>query len=209
MIMAVLNQKGGGGKTTISLHVAYGLMLRGAQVLVVDADPQGSARDWASARTKEPRLPVIGIDRPIIHQDLPQMADAYDYVVIDGPPRVIDITRSAILAADSILIPVQPSPYDVWACEQLINLIKEGTVFKENLKSSFVINRKITNTVIARAVRDALTGYEIPVFNSMISQRVAFAESATSGQTVWETDPRGRAAEEMDCLVDEIMEVFA
>ena len=208
MIAAVLNQKGGGGKTTIALHVAYGLLLRGAQVLVVDADPQGSARDWAAARTGEPRLPVVGMDRPVIHRDLPEMAAPYDHIIIDGPPRVTEITRSAILASDLVLIPVQPSPYDIWACDQLIALVREATVFKENLKSVFVINRKIVNTVIVRAVIDALAAYEIPVLGSMISQRVAFAESAARGETVWETDPHGRAVEEVDHLVNEVLEVF-
>ena len=208
MIIAVLNQKGGVGKTTIALHLAYGLSRRGEKVLVVDADPQGSARDWAAARRRDPRLPVVGLDRPVLHRDLPPLAADYDQVVIDGPPRATEIVRSAILAAEGILIPVQPSPYDVWACAQLITLIKEAAVFKENLKTAFLLNRKIVNTVIAQAVREALATYQIPVLQSVISQRIAFAESAATGSVVWETDPKGKAVKEIEQVIDELLEVW-
>lgn len=208
MILAVLNQKGGVGKTTIALHVAYGLALQGNRLLLVDADPQGSARDWAAARSREVFFPVVGLDRPVLHRDLPALATSYDHVIIDGPPRAAELVRSALLCADGVLIPVQPSPYDVWACEQLVTWIQEAAAFKETLKSVFVINRKIVHTTIGRAVVEALAGYGFPVLKSGLSQRVAFAESAATGSTVWETDPHGLATREAAALVQEILEVF-
>jgi len=126
MIIAVLNQKGGVGKTTLAVHIAAGLALRGHKVLLVDADPQGSARDWAAARVNALLFPVVGLDRPTLHRDLPQLAKDYEHVVIDGPPRVTDLTRSAMLAAELVVIPVQPSPYDVWACADVVAIIKEA-----------------------------------------------------------------------------------
>jgi chromosome partitioning protein len=105
------------------------LALKGASVLLIDADPQGSARDWAAARDGEPPFAVVGLDRPTIHRDLPAIAKNYDHVLIDGAPRVTELARSAILAADIIVVPVQPSPYDVWAAQEVVNLIKEATVF--------------------------------------------------------------------------------
>jgi chromosome partitioning protein len=207
MIISIQNQKGGVGKTTLAVHISHALALRDEPTLLLDADPQGSARDWAAARKSQPPFSVVGLDRPTIHRDLPAIAKNYAHVIIDGPPRVTDLARSAIAAADLVLIPVQPSPYDVWAAQEVINLIKEASVFKENLKSVFVINRKITNTAIGRDVAEALSGYGVPVLRSQICQRVSFAESAASGQTVMEIDPNGQAAQEIIVLVNELLEV--
>jgi chromosome partitioning protein len=207
MIISIQNQKGGVGKTTLAVHISHALALRDEPTLLLDADPQGSARDWAAARKSQPPFSVVGLDRPTIHRDLPAIAKNYVHVVIDGPPRVTDLARSAIAAADLVLIPVQPSPYDVWAAQEVINLIQEASVFKEKLKSVFVINRKIANTAIGRDVTEALSGYGLPVLRSQICQRVSFAESAASGQTVMEIDPNGQAAQEITVLVNELLEV--
>ena len=215
MIISVQNQKGGVGKTTLAIHITHALALRktkvlkAPKVLLVDADPQGSARDWAAARSGESPFPVVGLDRPTIHRDLPELAKNFDHVVIDGPPRVSELARSAIIAADLVVIPVQPSPYDVWAAQEIVNLISEASVFKENLKSVFVINRKIVNTAIGRDVAEALSGFNLTVLKSAISQRVVFAESATNGQTVLETNPKSAAAKEIRALVEELMKIEA
>jgi cellulose biosynthesis protein BcsQ len=118
-VIAVLNQKGGSGKTTIATHLARALQLDGADVLLVVSDPQGSARDWAAVRDDQP-VPVVGIDRPTIERDLKSVARK-DYVVIDGAPQAADLAVSAIKAADFVLIPVQPSPYDIWATADLVS----------------------------------------------------------------------------------------
>ena len=207
MIISVQNQKGGVGKTTLAVHIAHALVLKGAKVLLVDADPQGSARDWAAARGEPPPFPVVGLDRPTIHRDLPALAKGYDYVVIDGPPRVSDLARSAIIAADLVVVPIQPSPYDIWAADEVIKLIQEASVFKENLKAVFAINRKIVKTAIGRDVVEALEQYPIPVLKSTISQRVIFAESAASGNTVMEVASNGPAAKEVKALVNELLKL--
>lgn len=206
MIISVQNQKGGVGKTTLAVHISHALSEKGGSVLLVDADPQGSARDWAAARDGSPPFTVVGLDRPTIHRDLPEISKNYDHVVIDGPPRVSELARSAIAAADVVLIPVQPSPYDVWSAQEVIDLIKEASVFKENLKSVFAINRKIVNTAIGRDVVDALSGFEVPVLSAQICQRVPFAESAATGQTVLETASKGQAAKEIRALTNELLE---
>ncbi len=207
MIIAVQNQKGGVGKTTISVHISHGLSLQGSRVLLVDADPQGSARDWAAARQGAPLFNVIGLDRPVIHKELPAIAKNYDHIVIDGPPRVSDLARSAIIASDMVLIPVQPSPYDVWAAQEVVTLVKDAQIYKPALKSVFAVNRKIVGTAIGRDVVDALAGYELPVLEAEICQRVAFAESAATGQTVLEVNRRSAASVEILVLVSKLLEV--
>ena len=207
MIISVQNQKGGVGKTTLAIHISYVLSDSQNQkrVLLIDADPQGSSRDWAAAREDEPPFSVVGLDRPTIHRDLPKLSEGYDYVVIDGPPRVTDLARSAIVAADLVVIPIQPSPYDVWAAHDVVDLIKEASVFKENLKAVFVINRKIVNTAIGRDVVEALREYSLPVASSSVCQRVAFAESAANGQTVMELNSKSSASKEIKALVKELL----
>lgn len=203
-VIAILNQKGGVGKTTLAVHLATALARKNRRVLLVDADPQGSALDWAAARHSKPLFPVVGLPKNSIHKELPTLAVNYDVVIIDGPPRVYDVARSAIMASDLVLIPVQPSPYDVWAAKEIIDLLDEAVVYKPLLNKSFVINRKIVNTAIGRDVSDALSDYPIPVLETAISQRVPFAESATQGLTVYELDPDMLAAKEMDELADEV-----
>lgn len=207
MIISLLNQKGGVGKTTLAVHLAAALALEHSmRVLLIDADPQGSALDWSASRDGDALFPVVGLPKPSLHKELPKLEN-YDAFIIDGAPRVYDVARSAILASDLVLIPVQPSPYDVWAAKEIVDLLSEVREFKESLKSAFVINRKIVNTAIGRDVSDALTEYEVPVLGSHVCQRVSFAESASSGQTVLETDPTGIAASEIRALAHEVLEV--
>ena len=205
MIIGVLNQKGGVGKTTISVNLAHALTLMGNRVLLVDADPQGSALAWSSVRIEDPLFPVVGMPKPTLHKDLPVIASDYAHVIIDGAPRVNELARAAIMASDLILIPVQPSPYDVWASEEIVKLIREARVFKENIISAFAINRKIVNTAIGRDVESALAAYELPILDPALCQRVAFAESAAQGHTVLEVDPNGLAALEIKKLAISVL----
>ncbi len=209
MIIGVLNQKGGVGKTTLAVNIAAALARTGQRVLLIDADPQGSALDWAAAREGDPLFAVVGLPKPSIHKELALVGEGYDVVVIDGPPRVTDLARSAIMASDVVLIPVQPSPYDIWAADEVVKLIQEASVFKENLKSVFVINRKIANTAIGRDVREALEAYDLPTLEASIVQRVAFAEAAAVGKAIYEQDRDGVASQEIEAVVSELQERFA
>ncbi|WP_215843921.1 ParA family partition ATPase [Acidithiobacillus montserratensis] len=206
MIIGVLNQKGGVGKTTLSVNIAAFLAQEGSRVLLIDADPQGSCLDWAATRKDEPLFSVVGLPRASIHKELGQIGAGYDHIIIDGPPRVTDLARSAIMASDLVLIPVQPSPYDIWAADEVVQLIQEAIVYKSDMKCAFVVNRKIANTAIGRDVREALAAFPVPILEATVTQRVIYAEAAALGKAVFEIDAAGPAASEVSALVAELME---
>lgn len=203
-VISVLNQKGGAGKTTIATHLARALQLNNKDVLLIDSDPQGSARDWAAVKEDQP-VSVVGIDRPTIDRDLKNIASK-DFVVIDGSPQAHDLAVSAIKASNFILIPVQPSPYDIWATSDLVDLVKQRIEITDGqLKVAFVVSRAIKGTKIGDEIIEALQGYELPVLDSKIVQRVIYPTSAASGCTVFENDPNGAAAKEINSLLKEIL----
>lgn len=206
MIIGVLNQKGGVGKTTIAVNLAATYAKSGLRVLLVDADPQSSSLQWSSAREADPLFAVVGMAKPTLHRDLPDIAKDYDMVIIDGAPRVNELGRAAILASDLVLIPVQPSPYDIWAAAETVKLIEEAQQFKPSIKGAFVINRKIANTAIGRDVTEALGQFTgIPVLGTALHQRVIYAESAGQGLAVIEADPNSGAAREIAALAQKLM----
>ena len=208
MIIALLNQKGGVGKTTLATHIAGELALRGQQVILLDADPQGSALDWIQRRSQQglPRLfSALGLARETLHQEAPELARRCDHIVIDGPPRIAAIARSALMAAQQVLIPVQPSPYDLWASGEMIALVREAQVFRPNLAAAFVISRRVVRTVIGREARGTLDDQAFPALASEVCQRIVFADSVAAGRLARESAPDGAAAHEIRKLTDELL----
>jgi chromosome partitioning protein len=209
LIIAVINQKGGAGKTTIALNLAAAMAEAGGRVLVIDADPQQTAQDWAAVRETPPPFQVIGLAKPVLHRDLPKIAADYDHVVIDGAPRNYEVARSAILSADFVLIPVQPSGADFWASRETVKLVQEAHAFKETQKSAFVVSRKISRSALGRDISEALAEFDMPILRAGTAQRVAYADALTAGSTVIESQPRGAAAEEIRALLAEIQGMAA
>lgn len=207
MIITFSSLKGGSGKSTLALHLAHSIALSKRKVLVVDADPQASAQGWAASREDAPPFTVIGMTQNTLHRDLPGISENYDHTVIDTPPRVSALARSAILAADAVIIPVQPSSYDVWAASETVQLIDEARGFKPDLKAAFVINRRIGKTVIGRDIEEALAEYDIPTLKSVIAQRVAFSE-ASAGYTVMELSATSAASKDIKAMSKSILNLM-
>jgi chromosome partitioning protein len=208
MIISILNQKGGVGKTTLSIHIASTLALGGFSVLLIDADSQRSSLDWAASREKDPLFNVVGIPSVNVHKEVKLLEEKYDFIIIDGPPRVYDVAKAVIAASDYVVIPVQPSPYDIWSAEEIVKLIEEvktTLAAYKTIEAGFVINRKITNSVLGRDVTDALSSYPFPVLESSIHQRVAYTESAARGMSAIEEDPDSVAGKEIKSLVEEVL----
>jgi chromosome partitioning protein len=206
-VLAVLNEKGGVGKTTIATNLARGLQLAGQSAILIDSDPQGSARDWYAAAGEENALPpVVGMDRPPLFKNLKQVTQGFAWAVIDGSPRIEELALAAIKVADLIVIPVQPSPYDIWAAESLVDLVKTRQEITDGKPhAAFLISRQIVGTKLIGEAREALEGYHLPLFKSLTSQRVIYANSAARGSTVLDDEPAGAAAEEIRTLVKEIV----
>ena len=205
-VISVLNQKGGSGKTTIATHLARAIQLKGFSVLLVDSDPQGSSRDWAAVNEENP-VPVVGIDRPTIERDLKRIAEK-DYVIIDGAPQAADLAISAIKASDIIIIPVQPSPYDIWATSDLVDLVKQRIEMTDGkLKAAFVVSRTIKGTKIGKEISIALSDYGLPVLETSITQRVIYPTSASMGSSVLDEEPTGEASKEINNLINEILSI--
>lgn len=207
LTIAVLNQKGGSGKTTISTNLAHALKLDGYKVLSVDSDPQGSLRDWNEANEAE-ILSVVGLDRETLPKDLPAISGGYDFVVIDGAPQIAKMSAAAVKAASLVLIPVQPSPYDIWACADLVDIIAARQEITDGSpKAYFVISRAIKNTKLGGEIKAALEEYNLPVLHSLTTQRVAYPSTASEGLTVFK-NPGSEAAKEIQKIKKEVLEIL-
>lgn len=203
MIISFLNQKGGVGKTTLSVNVAACLASQGRKVLLVDADKQGSATTWASLREETP-FQVVSMARENLAKDVLKLAEDFDATVIDGPPHAEGIARACIIASDFVALPIEPSGLSTWASDLTVRQIQEAQAFKETIKCGFVVSRKIGNTVIGREIRSMAADSGIPLLMAEVEQRVAYAESLTMGKTIFEWSPAGAAAKEIAALTEEI-----
>ena len=207
LTVAVLQQKGGSGKTTLAINLAAAAHLDGRRTLVVDMDRQASAFDWSSARedgSPLDGLAVVRADRAIALPRFKEIARGYDYVFLDGPPRLGDVTQSAAVAADVALLPIQPGPFDFWAVAETLESLDQADQIRAQLgrkpiRRVFVVNRAGTATRLAREAEEELhkSGGELA---GVVHQRIAFPDAASRGESVHTTSAAKAAADDIQRL---------
>lgn len=186
MIISILNQKGGCGKTTLAINIAREYTKRTLKTLLVDSDHQGSALRWHEESGGDlidlTCLPVTTMDKDVI-----KFKKQYDRIIIDGLPRMSPLTICAIKAADVVLIPVEPSCLNVWATEPLVRLIKERIEITEGkLKAAFIVSQCVKGTILGRDITEKLEKLELPVFTNRTHQLQEYVKSFEENRTVCE-----------------------
>ena len=206
MIVTIGNSKGGVGKSTISCNLAVMAAKAGKNVLLVDADPQASSLNFRSIRESDD-VKATAITTPTLHKDLKDFSN-FDMILIDSGGRDTGIFRSAILAADLLVIPLLPSVYDIWAASDTIEIVKEAMLYNEKLVSRFLINMVLPNSIMGRDTQAALKEHEeIPILKQTVGARQVFKNALSMGQGVVEFEPKSKAAQEIAACYQEIIEL--
>ena len=203
-VIAIVNQKGGTGKTTLSTNLACAFAVT-APVLLLDADAQGSAQDWADSRVQRlMNLEVRGSEPGRLLQDVRLLSPNYCWVIIDGPPGITRASADAVRAADLVLIPAKASPLDVWAASDIVAAVKARQQTAGGMpKAAFVITMSRPRTCLSRQIEAALDEYGLPALQSRTTERVSYPQTAIEGKSV--LDGRDRTARhEIVAMRDEV-----
>lgn len=206
-VFAISNQKGGTGKTTLSMNFAAGLSKKG-RTLVIDADPQGSARQWAgiSPESKPYPVSVIALGGNLA-RELNHFRQDYQYVVIDCPPTLeSDTSHLAMASSDTVIIPVLPSPIDLWASMRLAQSLDQAKLSNPKLQAYILINQLEPRSALSRAMQEALAEFNIPSLNTYLRRRAIYRTSAIEGNSVFDMGKRGeQAAQEIESIINEVL----
>jgi len=204
-IIAIVGNKGGAGKTTLSVNLAAGISQQ-SSIAVIDADPQGSSLQWRAIAGDNVHFPGYA---PTF--SLKQQAESYakqnDIVLIDCPPSVkAPQTISVLEFADMALIPVQPSPIDLWATVHIEKAINEARETNPDLNAMLVINQLESRTTLSKLVREVLSEIALPVAETAVRRRAIYRNSALEGKSVYGVGKRGAdAVEELNSLIKEVV----
>ena len=204
MVISLINQKGGVGKTTTAINLASALSSRNLNVLMVDADPQGSVLQWQATGTNR-EFDVVRLAMPELGSQVKKHRREFDHVVIDSPPALSHISREIAASSDLAIIPIAPSSLDIWSSRETIQLVTDVRRKHKSLAARLLVYRKIPGTRLAAEARDALNSYGLDIFKTEISQRIAYVEAIVSGVSVLKYSPNSVAAREINDLCDEIL----
>lgn len=206
MIVACLGMKGGSGKTTLATNIAAGLARRPHEkVLLLDTDEQASSSRWNLERAeKRPRIETMRLpDARLLKEKFSELECKFTHIIVDGSPRMDHLSTVTLGIADIVLIPIQPSPMDIWATEQLADRVHKVREINPHFQVSFVLNRFNPNTIISKSALSALETLEIPIIKPYLKQRVAYAVAMAMGLSVIEYSDR-KAAQEISELLSSI-----
>lgn len=216
-IITVGNTKGGVGKSTVATNLAVEGCRRGQRTLLIDTDLQQSSMSFRAMRDRDD-LTAMTITTPTLHKDLRRM-EGYDLIVIDtggrfargntADPAAV-VFKSALMATDILLIPMQPSIYEVWAAQDTLDLLCEARVYREDLLARFIMNGVIPRRSLSRDVAASMKKFEddAPVMDTHLHYTEEFKKSVARGLGVVESAPGSKPAKEIMALFDEVMNIL-
>lgn len=205
-VIAIINQKGGTGKTTLALNLAAGLARR-APTAVADADPQCSISQWIAMGEGESDLPAAVQIATAPATTIACLKQNHRYVVVDCPPAVQGAVVEAVMAsADLMLIPVLPSPLDLWASVEMAALVNQAQQKNRALQAYLVLNQVETRNALSRVMQQAVAEFDVPLLQAGLQRRAAYRSAAVEGVSVYALGNRGlQAAADIEAIIEELL----
>jgi chromosome partitioning protein len=206
-IVALVGNKGGAGKTTLCVNLATAMSVF-APTVVLDADPQRSSLQWRDLAERDDAVTVVdAVDD--VRAAVQSARATHEYLVIDCPPSVHAVQTAEVLAICHIaLVPVQPSPLDIWATVHIEEKVQEARRVNPGLRAVLVINQLEPRTLLSQQIRQGLAELSLPVAQTAIRRRMAYRSSVLEGRTVMDLGMRGsEAADEIRQLIEEVVKV--